>query len=514
MSEIIHVDLDGFFVAVERQLDPRLASRPVVIGGQPSTHGVVVAACAEAARRGVRPGLSLAIAAARCPDAAFLDGAVERYLEASAAVDEILRDPHTAGAGTAVEWTAIDSVFVQVGSGDGLRVAERLRERLLRELGFEVSCGIATTRAAAQIASRISRPRGVLYALPGYEPRLLAPLDIGLLPDLPAGARQRLVMEGIMTLGDLAGTSDERAKALLGVRGPSFVRWARGEDDRPIDRSQPPRSIAREVTLTHADAPEAELAEVVRHLADVLAMRLRSMGWFARTVTLRLRPVPSAASSEPGAASATRPQPNRVVRSVTLREATALDEDLRAAAASLLKVLWRRQPVGGLGLVLSNLQPTGPQMPLFPLVGQRRGAGPTADTLRVRSGLRVLVDQRYVSRGVLPGYGAGGRAAGRAQNGPATREGNRPSSVSCRCGTAGPARSGGLTVRGKLAACPVRRSARAPLRRPYPNRPGTRGTSSSGCTASIRTRPRSSISRRPSSSSSRRSFRRSRRTRA
>ena len=89
---------------------------------------------------------------------------------------------------------------------------------------------------------------------------------------------------------------------------------------------------------------------------------------------------------------------------MTLREATALDEDLRAAAASLLKVLWRRQPVGGLGLVLSNLQPTGPQMPLFPLVHQD-AARATADTLRVRSGLRVLVDQRYVSRGVLPGYG-------------------------------------------------------------------------------------------------------------
>ncbi len=437
MSEIIHLDLDGFFVAVERQLDPRLAARPIVIGGQPSTHGVVVAACAEAMRRGVRPGLSLAIAAARCPDAAFLDGAVERYLEASAAVDEVLRDPHMTGAGAAVEWTAIDSVFVQVGTpdpaapggasaGDGLRVAERLRERLLRELGFEVSCGIARSRAAAQIASRISRPRGVLYALPGYEARLLAPLDVGLLPDLPVGARQRLVMESIMTLGDLAGLCDERAKALLGTRGPSFVRWAKGEDDRPVDRSQPPRSIAREVTLTHADAPERELGDVVRHLADVLAMRLRSMGWFARTVTLRLRPPSSSGSpSEADGASgsggavvglapvgpARRPQPNRLVRSITLREATAVDEDLRAAAASLLKVLWRRQPVGGLGLVLSNLQPTGPQMPLFPLVADRPAAIATADTLRVRSGLRVLVDQRYVSAGRRYAGGAHTRRA-------------------------------------------------------------------------------------------------------
>lgn len=432
-NEIIHVDLDGFFVAVERQIDPRLAARPIIIGGQPSTHGVVVAACAEAVRRGVRPGLSLAVAATRCPDAAFLDGAVERYLEASAAVDEILRDPHVTGAGAAVEWTAIDSVFVEVGratgaapgsspapssapsssgpsssgpAGDGLRVAERLRERLQRELGFEVSCGIARSRAAAQIASRISRPRGVLYALPGYEARLLAPLDVGLLPDLPVGARQRLVMDSIMTLGDLAGVSDERAKALLGTRGPAFVRWARGEDDRPVDRSQPPRSIAREVTLTHPDAPEAELADVVRHLADVLAMRLRTMGWFARTVTLRLRPVATsvealaagADTAAGGAVAAARPQPHRLVRSVTLREATAIDEDLRAAAASLLKVLWRRQPVGGLGLVLSNLQPTGPQMPLFPLA-RPEVASATADMLRVRSGLRVLVDQRYVSAG-------------------------------------------------------------------------------------------------------------------
>src|SRR4029079_17136586 len=125
----------------------------------------------------------------------------------------------------------------------------------------------------------------------------------------------------------------------------------------------------------HPDAPEAELAEVVRHLADVLAMRLRSMGWFARTVTLRLRSVSTSESAAPSgngtsASSGTRRLPNRMVRSVTLREATALDEDLRAAATSLLKVLWRRQPVGGLGLVLSNLQPTGPQMPLFPLAGQ------------------------------------------------------------------------------------------------------------------------------------------------
>jgi nucleotidyltransferase/DNA polymerase involved in DNA repair len=409
--EIIHVDLDGFFVAVERQLNPALAGRPVVIGGQPGTRGVVAAASPEALQRGVKVGLGLAIAASRCPDAVFLDGAVERYLEASAAVDEILRDPATVGADAAVEWTAIDSVFVEVAagpaerpgaSGGGLRVAERLRERLARELGFDVACGVASSRAAAQIASRMSRPRGVLYALPGYEARLLAGLDVGLLPDLPPGTRQRLLLEGIATLGDLAGVGPERARALLGARGPSFVRAAQGADDRPVDRSQPPRSIAREVTLyptaasqpgdAGAEAPrvatEAELNDVVRHLADVLAMRLRSMGWFARTVTLCLRGQRLQGTDVPGSSGGgTR-------RSVTLREATALGDDLRAAAQSLLKTLWRRQPVGGIGLVLSNLQSAGPQMALFPL-SRSEGRDTMLDTVRARSGLRVLVDERY-----------------------------------------------------------------------------------------------------------------------
>ena len=294
-------------------------------------------------------------------------------------------------------------------------MAERLRERIARELGFEVSCGVARSRAAAQIASRLSRPKGVLYTLPGYEARLLAPLDVGLLPDLPAGARQRLVMEGISTLGRLADVTPDRATALLGSRGPAFVRWARGEDDRPVDRLQPPRSIAREVTLTIHEPPsplaatEADLHDVVRHLADVLAMRLRAMGWFARTVSLRLRPpAPPIVDGTTGPAGigqtglSVGPRPV-MTRSVTLREATALGDDLRAAALSLLKVLWRRQPVGGIGLVVSNLQAAGPQMPLFPLSAPASSihtrATPTAETLRARSGLRVLVDERCLGVG-------------------------------------------------------------------------------------------------------------------
>ena len=173
MPEIIHVDLDGFFVAVERQLDPRLAARPIVIGGQPSTHGVVVAACAEAARRGVRPGLSLAIAAARCPDAAFLDGAVERYLEASAAVDEILRDPHTAGAGSGAPGPSSGRRSIRCSSRSGRR--PRLSgHRAAWDPGPAAATVCASPNASANVCSASSASRS-RAASPPRGPRRRSP---------------------------------------------------------------------------------------------------------------------------------------------------------------------------------------------------------------------------------------------------------------------------------------------------------------------------------------------------
>ena len=300
------------------------------------------------------------------------------------------------------------------GIGHGRRVAERLQEAVARELGFDVACGLAGSRIAAQIASRLSRPRGLLYVLPGYEARLLAPLDVGLLPEVPPGTRQRLLQEGVATLGALGVMDPALARGLLGSRAATFCRWAQGVDPRPVDGGLPPRSLAREVTLADADVDEARAEAVVQHMVETLGERLRQRGWFAQTITVRVRPArpaaamarpaaamarPAAAMTQPAAATAGRgprssPPPAVESRTLTLREATASDCDLQAPAQAVFRMLWRRQALAGIGVVLSNLQRVGAQLPLFPV--HRPLATEAPGGLRTRAAFRSLVEGRYL----------------------------------------------------------------------------------------------------------------------
>jgi nucleotidyltransferase/DNA polymerase involved in DNA repair len=93
---ILHVDLDAFFVAVERLRDPSLEGRPVVVGADPRGgrgRGVVAASSYEARAFGIHSAMPIQEAYRRCPDAAYLPGRRREYARAGRAVREILHRP-------------------------------------------------------------------------------------------------------------------------------------------------------------------------------------------------------------------------------------------------------------------------------------------------------------------------------------------------------------------------------------------------------------------------------------
>src|SRR5437667_9368563 len=90
VRDLMLVDLDAFYVSVERRKDPALLAKPVIVGGVPGERGVVASASYEARGYGVRAGMPLGQAAALCPKAVFLHGDHAAYEVASAEVMGLL----------------------------------------------------------------------------------------------------------------------------------------------------------------------------------------------------------------------------------------------------------------------------------------------------------------------------------------------------------------------------------------------------------------------------------------
>jgi DNA polymerase-4 len=318
---IVHVDLDGFLVAVERLRRPDLAGRPVVIGGRPTGRGMVASASREARRLGVRSGMPLAQAAARCPDAVFVDGAVDGYFSASLQVDALVRRESAE-----VEWRSIDEVIVALPEHTpraALAVVERM-QAAIHALGFDASCGVARSKLVARIAAQLGRPHGLVHVLDGYEARFLSPLKIEMLPGVSPTQARRLRAAGIRRLGQLARLPEAHLARLAGRAGVGLGRQAAGVDDSQVCRTAlpPPPIDDRALMPPTADAASVEAAlaaEIGRVGRD-----LRSRGLFARTMTLRVGFSDGSVHS----------------RTVTLSEPSALDGVLFAAASDLLLRLW------------------------------------------------------------------------------------------------------------------------------------------------------------------------------
>lgn len=347
---ILHVDLDPFFVSVERSLDPRLRGQPVVVGGDEDGGGIVAAASDEARARGVKPGLPLIAARRLCPDAVFRPGDLEAYARFSQDVSTLLL-----GVSRRVERPSADEAFVdltpETPATAAVPMAERLKHELQRRLGLDAALGLASSRLAAQVASRFARPRGLVIVLPGYEASFLARQPITRLPDLPPHLETALLKAGFETLGQLAEADAAALDAIVGAPAAQRLRdTARGLGDEPVAVAAPPAWIQEETPLRSSGADRAALEAVLEGLVARALRRLRPFGMVARTLSVEVRRAEHTLRRS-------QDVPSGVGDEDTAREvARALAEPLLVPAAS----------VRALQVRLGRLARALPQEPLFP----------------------------------------------------------------------------------------------------------------------------------------------------
>ena len=241
------LDLDTFFVSVERILDPSLEGKQVVVGGRPGTRGVVTACSYEVREVGVRSGMSLTEAGRLAPDAVYLPvrgGAYSEYAEkvrkiASryspvvqvASIDELYMD-----------FAGCERLYRKSGdASDNATIERAVREMtavIQDELGLPSSAGIGASRAMAKIASGLAKPAGVLLVPAGNEAALLAPLPVRKLPGIGPVAEEKLQRAGLATLGQVAAMPVSELRRIFGAWAEHVKDGARGLGSADLSRDR------------------------------------------------------------------------------------------------------------------------------------------------------------------------------------------------------------------------------------------------------------------------------------
>ena len=286
--------MDAFFVSVEELFDDSLKGKAVVVGGQRGERGVVAAASYEARKFGVHSAMPLRTAEKLCPHAIFVNGHRERYLEYSGKVHNVLKT-----FSPMVEMASIDEAYLDMTGterlhGPPLRAAQGLHDRIKTQTRLNCSIGIGGSRLMAKISSAKAKPHGVLWALPGHEQKLLAPLDVRDIPGVGKVTEKNLQSLGISRVGDLARFDEDFLEQHFGKWGLALAGKARGQDaggwfDTEVGADTEAKSISHEHTYNDDTANVERIEATLMRLSEMVGRRLRDAGLFARTIQLKLR---------------------------------------------------------------------------------------------------------------------------------------------------------------------------------------------------------------------------------
>ena len=341
--KIIHLDMDAFFAAIEQRDFPQYRGKPVVVGGDPQSRGVVSTCSYEARKFGIHSAMAAAQAFRLCPQAIFLRPRFEVYQKVSRQVMEILHR-HT----DLVEAASLDEAYLDVTvhklkAEDPVMIATLIKQHIHAATGLTASAGVATNMFLAKVASDFKKPDGLTVILPGEEAAFLEKLPVRKIPGVGPVTEKRLLGLGYETCGDLAAADTRDLEAQLGKWGRALSRRALGIDDRQVEPGGDPKQCSVEETFEKDTRDVSFLRERLEAYAEEVFADLKRKGLLGRTVVLKLKYFDF----------------KSITRSLTLERPPSGPREIYEVAERLLrtKTLAGRKPVRLLGVGIGGLRP-------------------------------------------------------------------------------------------------------------------------------------------------------------
>lgn len=284
---IVHIDLDSFFVSVERLINPKLMGKPVLVGGS-GERGVVASCSYEAREFGIHSAMPMRMAKQLCPEAIIVKGDSGQYSYYSNMITDIIQEDVPL-----YEKTSIDEFYIDLSGMDrfygSYKLATELRQKITRESGLPISFAMSENKTVSKIGTGEAKPNGQKQILKGTEKEFLAPLSIKKIPMVGDKTYQLLRDMGVMWIRTLQDMPIELLEQVLGQNGSVIWRKANGIDNSPVEPYSERKSISSEQTFEKDTIDVKAIKAILISMAEKLAFQLRTEEKLTACVTVKIR---------------------------------------------------------------------------------------------------------------------------------------------------------------------------------------------------------------------------------
>jgi DNA polymerase IV len=283
---ITHMDLDSFFVSVERLKNSALNGKPVIIGGN-SDRGVVASCSYEARSFGIHSAMPMKQAKQLCPNAIIIRGDSQLYSDYSKDVTNIIAESVPLYEKSSIDEFYIDLTGMEKFFGSW-KLAIELKDKILRETGLPISFGLASNKTVSKVATGTAKPAGQRKVDFGDEIPFLAPLSVRKIPGVGAETYKTLRGLGIQYIKTLQEMPMELLFKTLQKPGIDLWKKAQGIDNRKVEPYQE-RSIGSERTFEKDTIDVVKLRNIISAMAENLAYQLRKGDKLCACITVKVR---------------------------------------------------------------------------------------------------------------------------------------------------------------------------------------------------------------------------------
>ena len=284
---ILHMDLDTFFVSVERLMDSRLNGKPILIGGT-GDRGVVAACSYETRKFGVHSAMPMRMARSLCPEAIIIRGNSANYSKYSNLVTDVIKEEVPV-----YEKTSVDEFYVDLTGMDrffgNFKFSSELRDRVISETGLPISFGLSLNKTVSKVATGEAKPNNKIFVQKGLERPFLAPLSVRKIPMVGEKTYQTLRNLGVRRIHTLQEMPLEMMQSVMGKHGAVIWHKAQGVDQSPVVPYQERKSISTERTFAKDTIEVVKLEGIMVAMTENLAYQLRRGDKLTSCITVKIR---------------------------------------------------------------------------------------------------------------------------------------------------------------------------------------------------------------------------------